>query len=186
MALLMLARRAARRADATGVPADSTVPRDAARAPAPREVPAASGDVDVGAEQDKLRDKLISFIPAETLAPTVALFGFFAEDSWWWRLGVFVIFVPITAGWIWFNYYDTAKDPKVKATIPVRTMVLGTLAYIVWIGSVPASPYLQWHVWNLKVGAGLVLAGGVVFVFLDKLFKILDDWRASRVTPAPR
>jgi hypothetical protein len=154
--------------------------RTAARLDAQRNDAVANNDP-ASAAQASLTDKLMAFIPAEILAPTVALFGFFAADSWIWRAVIVVVCVVLTPLWVWINYVQAAQTAKAKKQWPWISALFGIVAYLIWIGSVPGSPYLQWHVWSLRIGTGVVLIGAVLLVAASQA---IDTWHQRKAAAA--
>jgi hypothetical protein len=153
--------------------------RTAARIDARRQ-DAAAGNPDNG--QSTLSDQLLAFIPAETLAPTVALFGFFADEAWWWRGIVVLIAVVLTPIWVWINYVNAAQTTEARRKFPFVAAAISTVAYLLWVGSIPSTPYLHWGWWSLQLGTGLVLLGGFV---LFGLSQVHVTWRLSH-QPVPQ
>lgn len=158
MALRGLARIAAESADVREVKkkAPLTHTQRVRKHPSPAAPPALTTD------QSLLRDQVIALIPAETLAPTVALFGYFANYDWRVRGLIVVVAAVLTPIWVWINFVDQAQTDEARKAIPWGPMLLGAISYLVWVGSIPATPYLRWHAWDLQLGAGLVLISGLL------------------------
>jgi hypothetical protein len=142
--------------------------RTAARIEAQRQDAVASKQPD-DAGQATLSDQLLAFIPTETLAPTVALFGFFADDRWEFRAAVVAIALVLTPVWVWVNYVNAATTDEAQKKIPVWSACFGIVAYLLWVGSVPATPFLQWDRWTLHIGTACVLVGGFVLFGLSQV-----------------
>lgn len=107
-------------------------------------------------------DQLLAFVPSETLAPTTAMFGALASVAWWTRLAIVAIAVVHTPIWIWINYVNAAVETAAMKEWPVWSICFGVVAYLIWVGSIPGSPYLRWHIWSLRIGAGAALRSAAV------------------------
>lgn len=169
MALMVLARRAAER---RGYEAEVAAGR---RGAAERRKGTAPHP-----DENKWRDRVLTYIPAEALAATLALFPFFQSQLWARGLIVGVAFALFVPGWVWINYMREAKDEEAKADIPAKAILLGMFAYAVWVGTLPDSPYLEWPPWRPEVGVAVTVGAGILFVFVDAIGDTIGVYKRAR------
>ena len=180
MSLTVLARRAAVRRDYETEIAAGTRQEDAPRGGTPHP------------DENKWRDRVVTYIPAEALAATLALYPFLQSYAWARALVAAAIFAVAVPGWVWINYMREAKDDSARADLPAKAMLLGMFAYAVWLGTLPDTPYLEWEPWSTELGVIVTVAAGIVFVFLDAVGDTIGQHiRAKKLLrakpqPAPR
>ena len=121
-------------------------------------------------EQQKLRDQLVALIPAESLAAFVALIAYFADYSYTMRWVLFGIVFVCTPALVWVTYIEKAATTEARRTVPIRQMVIGTVAFVAWAMAVPANPFLSIDGFTLQLGAGVAIAAGFVLPLIGRLF----------------
>jgi hypothetical protein len=102
-------------------------------------------------EQKKLRDQLITLVPAEAVGLYVAAIGAAAEADELMHWLIFAVVLVLTPVWVIANYWEKKGG---RAGIPWFEVGVGTLAFLAWTTTVPQGTFDELGV---PVWAGTIL-----------------------------
>jgi hypothetical protein len=88
------------------------------------------------------RDRLIALIPSEAVALFILLIGLASKASLGIRLGLVALVAVFAVAWTLLSYYE-ARGGRKGAGTPKFEMAVGTIAFLAWTTSVPASPFFD-------------------------------------------
>ena len=138
---------------------------------------------------ERARDQLIALIPTEAVALFILLIGATAEADVGVRIAMLALVAVLGPAWTLVTYWE-AKGGRRGAGWPVFEMAIGTIAFLAWSTSVPASPFfdLDLPTWVgvvivAVVSAGLVLAARARAVWMRPARP--KDPREPEPAPAP-
>jgi O-antigen/teichoic acid export membrane protein len=129
-------------------------------------------------EQKKLRDQLITLIPAEAVVLYVAAIGAAAEAQEWVRWLLFGMVLAFTPVWVVASYWERKGG---RTGVPVFEVVIGTVAFVAWTTTVPQGTFDDLGV---PVWAGTIVVA-VVSAALALAVRLKAVWAKKPNGPPP-
>ena len=87
--------------------------------------------------------------------------------------------------WVWLNYWGSLTPEQKHAKqfpIPYWAIGMGVIAFGVWSLTIPETPFLQWHRWDLKFAPFVTLVGVTLLTIADRIRAAVKE----RETPLPQ
>jgi len=169
MSLVSLASARAAREDAASA--------GPVRLPSPRRPPT-PGDA-----QAHLIRQLVGFVPVESITFFLAtMAAATAEARLWLRWTLFGVVCVFTPFWVEVHYLKRARSRAARAKLPVFELVSGTVAFVAWSTTVPATPWSSVGCFTTRWG----LLAALVTAFALAAAAELRDALASRPRGRPR
>jgi hypothetical protein len=127
-------------------------------------------------------EQLVQLVPTEAIGVFTGAIAFCVGVNWGWtpRWICFGAVAVLSAIWVFVNYWDTltTKDKHAKKfPMPYWPMGIGVMAFVIWSLTIPGTPFLQWHKWDLKFAPFVTLFGVVLLTLADRVRTIVKERR---------
>jgi hypothetical protein len=140
-----------------------------------------STDSAAGSSLAAARDQLIALIPSEAVALFILLLGLTADASLGVRVGAVVLVGVLSIAWTVLSYFE-ARGGRLGAGWPGFEIIVGTVAFLAWTTSVPASPFTDL---DLPTWAGPAIVT-VVSAVLVGVVRARAIWAKPASASSPR
>lgn len=138
---------------------------------------------------NKWTEQLVSLVPTEAIGVFTGALAFCAGNNWGWgvKWACFAAVAVLIVPWVWLSYWNkltTEQQDADKFPIPYWSIMMGLAAFTVWSMTIPETPFLQWHVWDLKFAPFVTLFGVAALTVADQVRSVLKKRAVDRAAVA--
>lgn len=139
---------------------------------------------------NKWYEQLVSLVPTEAIGLFTGSLALCAGNGWGWgvKWACFAAVAALIVPWVWLSYWNnltTAQQDAKKFPIPYWSIITGILAFAIWSLTIPDTPFLQWHHWDLKFAPFVTLFAVAFLTVADRIRTALKKRWADQAAAAP-